>query len=131
MSKRHKPEEVVAKLRQVDVLTSQGQTVAGGGCAGWVVNAKRVERIWRREGLKVPRKQPKKGRLWFNDGSCVRLRPEHPNHVWSYDFVEDRTGERMFRHIEAEARSRGELASAVAPRRPECQFIGSLVRTHD
>jgi transposase InsO family protein len=59
--------------------------------AGWVVNAKRVERIWRREGLKVPRKQPKKGRLWLNDGSCVRLRPEHPNHVWSYDFVEDRT----------------------------------------
>ena len=58
---------------------------------GWTVNAKRVERIWRREGLKVPHKQPKKGRLWLNDGSCVRLRPEHPNHVWSYDFVEDRT----------------------------------------
>ncbi|GLK80097.1 insertion element protein [Methylopila turkensis] len=59
--------------------------------AGWVVNLKRVERIWRREGLKVPVKQPKRGRLWFNDGSCVRLRPERPNHVWSYDFVEDRT----------------------------------------
>jgi putative transposase len=59
--------------------------------AGWAVNAKRVERIWRREGLKVPQKQPKKGRLWLNDGSCVRLRPEYPNHVWSYDFVEDRT----------------------------------------
>jgi len=59
--------------------------------AGWRVNAKRVERIWRREGLKVPSKQPKRGRLWLNDGSCVRLRPEHPNHVWSYDFVEDRT----------------------------------------
>jgi transposase InsO family protein len=59
--------------------------------AGWVVNVKRVERIWRREGLKVPAKQPKRGRLWLNDGSCVRLRPEHPNHVWSYDFVEDRT----------------------------------------
>jgi putative transposase len=57
---------------------------------GWVVNVKRVERIWRREGLKVPAKQPKRGRLWLNDGSCVRLRPEHPNHVWSYDFVEDR-----------------------------------------
>ena len=66
--------------------------------AGWVVNAKRVERIWRREGLKVPAKQPKKGRLWLNDGSCVRLRPEHPNHVWSYDFVEDRTHDgRKFR----------------------------------
>ena len=59
--------------------------------AGWVVNDKRVERIWRREGLKVPAKQPKRGRLWLADGSCVRLRPEHRNHVWSYDFVEDRT----------------------------------------
>ena len=59
--------------------------------AGWAMNAKRVERIWRREGLKVPQKQPKRSRLWLNDGSCVRLRPEHPNHVWSYDFVEDRT----------------------------------------
>ncbi len=58
---------------------------------GWVVNVKRVERIWRREGLKVPQKQPKRGRLWLNDGSCIRLRPEYPNHVWSYDFVEDRT----------------------------------------
>jgi putative transposase len=59
--------------------------------AGWRVNTKRVERIWRCEGLKVPAKQPKRGRLWFNDGSCIRLRPEHPNHVWSYDFVADRT----------------------------------------
>lgn len=50
-----------------------------------------VERIWRREGLKVPHKQPKRGRLWLSDGSCIRLRPEHRNHVWSYDFVEDRT----------------------------------------
>jgi len=58
---------------------------------GWRVNAKRVARIWRREGLKVPSKQPKRGRLWLNDGSCIRLRPEYPNHVWSYDFVEDRT----------------------------------------
>ena len=59
--------------------------------AGWVVNDKRVERIWRLEGLKVPAKQPKRGRLWLADGSCIRLRPEHRNHVWSYDFVEDRT----------------------------------------
>jgi len=59
--------------------------------AGWLVNVKRVERIWRQEGLKVPAKQPKRGRLWLNDGSCVRLRPEYPNHVWSYDFVEDRS----------------------------------------
>ncbi|MEM9912732.1 MAG: IS3 family transposase [Pseudomonadota bacterium] len=59
--------------------------------AGWHVNDKRVERLWRREGLKVPMKQPKKGRLWLNDGSCVRLRPERRDHVWSYDFVHCRT----------------------------------------
>lgn len=58
---------------------------------GWTVNVKRVERIWRREGLKVPVRQPKRARLWLNDGSCVRLRPERPDHVWSYDFVEHRT----------------------------------------
>jgi len=55
------------------------------------VNHKRVERIWCQEGLKVPYRQPKRGRLWLNDGSCVRLRPEHKNHVWAYDFVFDRT----------------------------------------
>jgi len=59
--------------------------------AGWQVNHKRVERIWRREGLKVPQRQRKRGRLWLNDGSCLRLRPEYPLHVWSYDFVMDRT----------------------------------------
>jgi len=59
--------------------------------AGWQVNHKRVERIWRREGLKVPKKQPKRGRLWLNDGSCIRLRPQRPNHVWAYDFVSCRT----------------------------------------
>ncbi len=68
--------------------------------AGWHVNHKRVERIWRREGLKVPRRQAKKGRLWLNDGSCVRLRPERPNHVRSYDFVQDRTHDgRLFRTL--------------------------------
>jgi putative transposase len=68
--------------------------------AGWAVNRKRVERIWRREGLKVPQRQPKRGRLWLNDGSCVRLRPERPNHVWAYDFVEDRTRDgRKFRML--------------------------------
>lgn len=57
---------------------------------GWVVNRKRVERIWREEGLKVPIKQPKRGRLYLNDGSCIRLRPCFKNNVWSYDFVSDR-----------------------------------------
>lgn len=58
---------------------------------GWRVNHKRIERLWRREGLKVPQKQPKRGRLWLNDGSCVRLRPERRDHVWAYDFVHERT----------------------------------------
>lgn len=57
---------------------------------GRKINHKRVERIWREEGLKVPKKQPKRRRLWLNDGSCVRLRPEYRNHVWSYDFIEDK-----------------------------------------
>lgn len=60
---------------------------------GWRINHKRVERIWRREGLKVPKKQPKRGRLWLNDGSCIRLRPEHRDHVWGYDFMVDRTND--------------------------------------
>jgi putative transposase len=58
---------------------------------GFQINHKRVERIWREEGLKVPKRQPRRRRLWLNDGSCVRLRPTHRNHVWSYDFVADRT----------------------------------------
>jgi transposase InsO family protein len=60
---------------------------------GWKVNHKRVERIWRQEGLKVPKKQPKRGRLWLADGSCIRLRPERKDHVWTYDFVFARTHE--------------------------------------
>jgi len=68
--------------------------------AGWSVSTGRVYRIWRREGLKVPQKQPKRGRLWLNDGSCVRLRPAHKGHVWSYDFVQDRTHDgKVFRML--------------------------------
>ena len=68
--------------------------------AGWSVSDGRIERLWQREGLKVPRKQPKRGRLWFNDGCCIRLRAEHPNHVWSYDFVHHRTDDgRPFRTL--------------------------------
>jgi len=67
---------------------------------GWKVNHKRVERLWRREGLKVPQKQPRRRRLWLNDGSCVRLRPRHPNHVWSYDIMTARTHDgRAFRML--------------------------------
>lgn len=65
---------------------------------GWKVNHKRVERIWRMEGLKVPQKQPKRGRLWLSDGSCIRLRPQHKDHVWSYDSMMERTRDgRAFR----------------------------------
>jgi len=67
---------------------------------GWRVNHKRVERIWKQKGLKVPKKQPKRGRLWLNDGSCVRLRAEDKDHVWSYDFVQARTHDgRSFRML--------------------------------
>jgi putative transposase len=59
--------------------------------AGCQVSADREQRVWRREGLKVPQKQKPRGRLWLNDGSCVRVRPERANHVWSYDFVSART----------------------------------------
>ena len=133
--KKHKPEEIVAKLRQVacrvlgqhrstqrkmpqgraDEEALAADTIALASQfgrygyrritallreAGWAVNVKQVERIWRREGLKVPKRQPKKGRLWLNDGSCIRLRPERPNHVWSCDFVESRTHDgRKFRML--------------------------------
>jgi transposase InsO family protein len=60
---------------------------------GWLVNHKRVERIWRQEGLKVPQKQPKRKRMWLTDGSCIRLRPERENHVWSYDMAMVRTND--------------------------------------
>jgi transposase InsO family protein len=60
---------------------------------GWKVNHKRVERLWRQAGLKVPGKQPKRGRIWLNDGSCVRHRPTHKDHVWAYDFLHGRTHE--------------------------------------
>ncbi len=96
--------------------------------AGWLVNDKRVERIGRREGLKVPKKQPKRGRLWLNDGSCIRLRAEHRNHVWSYDFVEDRTHEgrkfRMLNIIDEFTHER--LAIRVARRLKSIDVIDAL-----
>ena len=85
---------------------------------GWSINHKRVERIWRREGLKVPQKQPKRGRLWLNDGSCLRLRPSWRHHVWAYDFVQARTHEgRAFRMLTViDEYSRECLAIEVARR---------------
>jgi len=96
-------EEEILTARMVELATRYGRygyrrITALLRQEGWEVNHKRIERIWRKEGLKVPQKQPKRARLWLNDGSCIRLRPEHRDHVWSYDFVMARTTEgRAFR----------------------------------
>ena len=99
--------------------------------AGWLVNPKRVERIWRSEGLKVPARQPKKGRLWLDDGSCVRLRPEHRDHGWSYDLVEDRTHDarkiRMLNVVDEFTREC--LAIKVARKLKAIDVIFRLVRS--
>jgi putative transposase len=90
------PDEEALVKRMTELATKYGRygyrrITALLNDEGWHVSKDRIERLWRREGLKVPCRQPKRGRLWLNDGSCVRRRPEHRNHVWSYDFVMDRT----------------------------------------
>ena len=91
---------------------------------GWRVNHKRVERIWRQEGLKVPKRQPKRGRLWLNDGSCIRLRPEHKDHVWSYDFMVDRTADgRAFRILAIIDEYTRECLAIVVDRRITSQNV--------
>lgn len=91
---------------------------------GWQVNHKRVERIWRMEGLKVPRKQPRRGRLWLADGSCVRLRPQHRDHVWSYDFVMARTSDgRSFRILTLIDEYTRECLALLVDRRITCQDV--------
>ena len=89
----------------------------------WMVNHKRVERIWRREGLEVPVRQPRRGRLWLNDGSCVRLRPERENHVWAYDFV----------HIRSWDGRATRLLTGVDEYTRECLAIraGRIIRSSD
>jgi len=91
-----KDDEEVLRSKIVELATQYGRygyrkITALLKAGGWRVNHKRVERIWRQEGLKVPQKQPKRKRLWINDGSCIRLRPQYKDHVWSYDFVHERT----------------------------------------
>lgn len=94
---RHVPDDEPRLVRDMIRLASQygrygyRRVTALLRREGWRVNHKRVERLWRQEGLKVPQKQPKRRRLWLNDGSCVRLRPRYKDHVWSYDFVHCRT----------------------------------------
>jgi len=97
---------------------------------GWHVNHKRVERIWRQEGLRVPSRQPKRGRLWLNDGSCIRLRPEYKDHVWSYDFVHDRTHDgRALRILTViDEYSRESLAVRVERRFTSRQVIDTLAK---
>jgi len=96
---RKVPEDEELLIEQVVALASQygrygyRRITALLRNEGWRVNHKRVERIWRQEGLKVPQKQPKRGRLWLNDGSCIRLRPIRRDHVWSYDMVMARTSD--------------------------------------
>ena len=88
------------------------------------VNHKRVERIWRREGLKVPKKQPKRGRLWLTDGSCIRLRPKYKDHVWSYDFMVERTaGGRAFRILTIIDEYTRECLVALSQRRITSQDV--------
>ncbi len=96
--------------------------------AGWTVGTDRVERIWRCEGLKVPQKQKPRGRLWFNDGSCVRLRPTHVNHVWSYDFVSVRTHDgRMARTLNLiDEHTREALLVRFERRWSSAKVIGAL-----
>ncbi len=103
--------------------------------AGWAVNRKRVQWIWRCEGLKVPQRQPRRGRLWLADRSCILLRPERPNHVWAYDFVEDRTrGGRKFRMMcVVDEFTREALAIQVARRLNSSDVIdvlADLLLTH-
>ncbi len=97
---------------------------------GLAVNHKRVERLWRREGLKVPQKQPQRGRLWLNEGSCVRLRPAYPDHVWSYDFLADGTsdGRRLRLLTILDEYSRECLAIEVARRLSSEEVLERLAR---
>ena len=101
---------------------------------GWRVNHKRVERIWREEGLKVTQKQPRRRRLWLNDGSCIRLRPTHRNHVWSYDFVMDRTSDgrpiRMLTIVDEFTRALGYRPPAPEARQPSAAASATPQRPH-
>ena len=97
---------------------------------GWQVNHKRVERIWRQEGLRVPAKQPKRGRLWLANGSIVRRRPAYRNHVWSYDFLFERTadGRSLKLLVIMDEYSRTCLAIVVARRLTSREVLACLAQ---
>ncbi len=90
---------------------------------GWDVGKDRAYTIWRQEGLHVPQKQPKRGRLWLANSSCVRKRPERLNHVWSYDFVADRTDGRPFRILNILDEYTRECLTSVVARRIRSQDV--------
>ncbi len=119
--------------RIIELATQYGRygyrRITGLLCGeGWMVNHKRVERLWRREGLKVPQKQPKRGRLWLTDGSCVRCRPAYRHHVWAYDFVTARThdGRPLKLLTVIEEYSRACLAIVVARRLRSLEVLETL-----
>jgi putative transposase len=132
-TQRRKPhipsDEEQLRTRIVELATRYGRygyrrIVALLKQGGWKVNHKRVERIWRQEGLKVPKRQPKRGRLWLNDGSCIRLRPEHKDHVWSYDFMVDRTADsRAFRILTIIDEYTRECLAVLVDRRITSQYV--------
>ena len=95
---------------------------------GWRVNHQRVERLWRREGLKVPQKQPNRGRLWLTDGLCVRCRPAYRLHVWAYDFLTARThdGRPLKILVVVDEYSRECLAIRVARRLRSTEVLETL-----
>ena len=102
---------------------------------GWQVSQGRVMRLWRREGLKVPAKQPKRGRLWLNDGSCIRLRPRDQKHVGSWDVVFIRTddGRAVKRRVVMDAFTRACLAIYGARRsraRDALAVFADLMQRH-
>lgn len=133
--KRLLDDEILLTQRIIELATQYGrygyrQITALLKNEGWIVNHKRVERIWRKEGLKVPKKQPKRGRLWFNDGSIVRLQASFPKHVWSYDFMEDRTHDgRRYRILNViDEYTRECLAITVARRLNHKNVLNTLNR---
>ena len=128
-------EEKLLVRRMVELSTQYGRygyrrITALLRAEGWPINHKRIERLWRQEGLKVPQKQPKRRRLWLNDGSCVRLRPAYRDHVWSYDFMHARTHDgRAFRLLTTNAEySRECLALQVARRLPSEEVLAQLTQ---
>ncbi len=133
MTQRYAPqvadEEERLAARVIELATKYGRygyrrITAMLRLEGWRVNHKKIERIWRKEGLKVPKKQPKRRRLWLNDGSCIRLRPEHKDHVWSYDFVMVRTAEgKVFRILNIIDEYSRECLTILAKRRITSQDV--------